>query len=176
VGYTGGKTSSPAYRNMGDHSEALEITYDPDIISYRELLDEFWEGHDPTHYIMNVQYRSYIFFNSEAQKKTAEESLAETGARTKRKVYTEIKPLSGFTQAENYHQKYYLQMQGGIKDEFLNIYPRMDDLLKSTAAARINGYAAGYGSLKKFEGEVDSLGLSGKSREKLKAIVSRGLR
>jgi methionine-S-sulfoxide reductase len=168
VGYTGGKTSSPTYRNMGDHSEALEITYDPDIISYRELLDEFWEVHDPTHYIMNVQYRSYIFFNSEAQKRTAEESLRETGERTNRKIYTEIKPLSVFTQAENYHQKYYLQMQRGIKDEFLKIYPRMDDLLKSTAAARINGYVAGYGSLKELEGEVDSLGLSEKSREILR--------
>ncbi len=173
MGYTGGTTPGPTYKSIGNHSEAIEIVYDPDIISYRELLDEFWEGHDPTRAVMSNQYRSFIFFKNESQKKTAEKSLAETAERVRREIHTGIKPASQFTRAENYHQKYYLQMRESIKDEFLKIYPLMNDLLKSTAAARVNGFAGGYGSRKELEGVIDSLGLSPAGKEKLREIVRR---
>ncbi len=176
MGYAGGTTPRPTYKSIGDHSEAIEIVYDPGIISFRELLDEFWEGHDPTRAGMSSQYRSVIFFSSDSRKRTAEMSLAETGERVQKKIHTEIEPLSGFTQAENYHQKYYLQMQESFKDEFLKLYPRLNDLLRSTAASRVNGFAGGYGSGRELEKVIHSLGLSERNREKLRMMVSRSYR
>ncbi len=124
VGYSGGKKQNPTYEDVctgkTGHAEAVEIEYDPLEVSYDELLDIFWQTHDPT--ILNrqgpdvgTQYRSVIFYGDEAQKKSAlasKERLEKSG-KYRSKVVTEIIPAAEFYQAEDYHQKY--TMKRGIK-------------------------------------------------------------
>ena len=117
VGYTGGETENPTYKDVcGDdtgHAEAVEVEYDPAKIAYADLLKVFWENHDPTTLNrqgpdVGTQYRSAIFFHSEAQKTEAEASrdaLAASG-KFKKPIVTQIVPAVTFFKAEEYHQRY----------------------------------------------------------------------
>jgi methionine-S-sulfoxide reductase len=119
VGYTGGTTDHPTYHEVctgrTGHAEAVEITYDPAGVTYRELLDVFWSIHDPTQ--LNRQgpdtgtnYRSAIFYHTSDQKRLAEESkeqLQGSGRFGKRRIVTEIVPAAMFWPAEEYHQQYF---------------------------------------------------------------------
>jgi peptide-methionine (S)-S-oxide reductase len=124
-GYIGGKTINPTYKDIcnGDtgHAEAIQITFDPTIISYGELLEIFFATHDPTTLNrqgndIGTQYRSEIFYNNEAQKQLSEEYIAlMTKENTFGKpIVTTVSPASKFYEAEDYHQNYYNQnkMQG----------------------------------------------------------------
>jgi len=117
VGYCGGDTTDPTYEAVcgktTGHAEAIEIKYDPQVVTYDQLLDNLWEFHDPT--TLNrqgpdegSQYRSAIFYISEEQKTSAEKSIAATDGSGKFKdtIVTEISPATKFWPAEEYHQKY----------------------------------------------------------------------
>jgi len=118
VGYTGGSTTNPTYEEVctdrTGHAEAVEVVYDPKVVSFEELLDLFWSIHDPT--TMNrqgpdvgSQYRSAIFFHDpeqEAEARAKMERLQSSGLYRK-EIVTEIVPASEFYQAEEYHQQYF---------------------------------------------------------------------
>lgn len=120
VGYTGGHTNHPTYEQVCSdttgHAEALEITFDPQQISYEQLLQVFWENHNPTTPNQQgpdfgSQYRSVIFTHSQEQEKAARASLEalERSSTWKRPIVTEIVPATTFWPAEDYHQKYLLK-------------------------------------------------------------------
>jgi peptide-methionine (S)-S-oxide reductase len=122
VGYAGGHTENPSYEQVCSHTtghaEVVQVTYDPDRVSYEELLDVFWGKHDPTQlnrqgWDIGDQYRSVIFFHDEEQRETAERSKAELDAsgRYRKPVVTKIEPAPAFYPAEEYHQRY-LEKQG----------------------------------------------------------------
>ena len=124
VGYTGGSMDKPDYRSVcaGDtgHAEAVRLTYDPDIISYDELLDAFWDMHDPTQrnrqgVDVGSQYRSTIFTHDEQQQAAAGRSrrALETSGHLGGPVETEIVPAGKFWRAEEYHQRY-LEKHGRV--------------------------------------------------------------
>jgi peptide-methionine (S)-S-oxide reductase len=124
VGYIGGRTDHPTYHDvcsgMTGHAEAVEICFDPSVISYDKLLDIFWQSHDPTQLNRQgpdhgTQYRSVIFYHSDEQKLTAEESLDRLAGsgRLHGRIVTEIVPTSTFWEAEEYHQKYHQKHGGG---------------------------------------------------------------
>ncbi|HEY8312636.1 MAG TPA: peptide-methionine (S)-S-oxide reductase MsrA [Candidatus Baltobacteraceae bacterium] len=115
-GYTGGHTADPSYRQVcGDttgHAEAVEVRYDPSLVSYDALLDVFWKLHDPT--TMNrqgpdvgSQYRSAIFTHGAEQAAAAEASLEREQASYKQPIVTEIVDAPAFYRAEDYHQRYF---------------------------------------------------------------------
>jgi peptide-methionine (S)-S-oxide reductase len=117
VGYLGGTLDHPTYRDVcghqTGHAEVVEVSFDPDVVSYQQLLEVFWSVHDPT--TMNRQgpdvgdqYRSAIFYHSEEQREAAEASKAELdrSGRFRRPIVTQIVPASNFWKAEEYHQKY----------------------------------------------------------------------
>jgi peptide-methionine (S)-S-oxide reductase len=115
VGYTGGSTENPTYQDVCSgttgHAEAVEVTFDPSEISYAELVDTFWELHDPTQvnrqgWDVGSQYRSAIFTHSPEQAEIAAESKARAQARFPRPIATEIVPAETFWPAEEYHQQY----------------------------------------------------------------------
>lgn len=118
VGYTGGKTKNPTYKDVctdkTGHAEVVQVTYDPSIVSYEELLEIFWNIHNPTTlnrqgWDIGTQYRSVVFYHSEEQKEKAiklKEKLDKSG-RYKKPIVTEITPASEFYKAEEYHQRYY---------------------------------------------------------------------
>ena len=140
VGYTGGKAKNPTYANIGDHSEAIRIEYDPARVSYESLLDLFWENHSPGDPSYSRQYASFAFYRNEEQRTAALASRERVAARIGGPVYTEIVPASTFYPAEAYHQKYGLRSEKEIMREFKSFYPGDDQFAASTAAARINGY------------------------------------
>ena len=116
VGYTGGKTKSPSYKDVCSggtgHAEAVEVEYDPAIVSYDDLLDAFWQIHNPTTknrqgLDIGYQYRSAIFYFTPEQKKKAEESLKIVQEKYDDKIVTEIAPAKEFYMAEEYHQHYF---------------------------------------------------------------------
>ena len=115
VGYAGGHTQNPSYKEVCSdttgHAEAVEVTFDPEQVSYDDLLDIFWRSHDPTQlnrqgWNIGTQYRTGIFFHSPEQQEAALRSKAEVQARTQRPVVTEIEPAPEFFEAEDYHQQY----------------------------------------------------------------------
>ena len=117
VGYAGGTFNNPTYRDVctdrTGHAEVVEITYDPSRISYNDLLNVFWENHNPTQLNrqgpdVGTQYRSVIFYNSPEQQAAAiasKEQLEHSG-RYKKPIVTEITPAPTFYMAEDYHQQY----------------------------------------------------------------------
>jgi peptide-methionine (S)-S-oxide reductase len=113
VGYSGGDVKNATYRNHGTHAEAIEIIFDPKVLSYRKLLEFFFQIHDPT--TLNRQgndrgtsYRSAIYYTSEAQKEIAEDTVADVNASGiwPGKVATELAPAGDFWEAEPDHQDY----------------------------------------------------------------------
>jgi len=117
-GYAGGKTANPTYKEVSSgrtgHAEVVQITYDPEKISYKEILDLFWKAHDPTTLNrqgadVGTQYRSIILYENEDQRKTAEKSIQELGKSGfyRRDIVTEVDPLDVFYPAEDYHQDYF---------------------------------------------------------------------
>jgi peptide-methionine (S)-S-oxide reductase len=117
-GYSGGKEENPTYQDVAygrtGHAEVVQIKYDPEVISFKELLEVFWQTHDPTTLNrqgndVGEQYRSAIFYHNEEQKQLAEhykEELDKSGA-FKNPIVTEITPFSTFYKAEKYHQDFY---------------------------------------------------------------------
>jgi peptide-methionine (S)-S-oxide reductase len=126
VGYTGGDVPNATYRHHGNHAEALEITFDPSRIGYRDLLEFFFQIHDPT--TLNRQgndvgasYRSAIFYTSEQQKEMAEQTIADVDASGiwPGKVVTEVVPASAFWEAEPEHQDYLERYPDGYTCHFI---------------------------------------------------------
>jgi peptide-methionine (S)-S-oxide reductase len=126
VGYEGGYTPNPTYEEVCSgrtgHAEAVRVVFDPKVVSYSELLKVFWESHDPTQGMRQgndtgTQYRSAIFYKTEAQREAAEKSAAEFGRRLAERGYgeitTEIVPAGEFYFAEDYHQQYLHKVPGG---------------------------------------------------------------
>jgi peptide-methionine (S)-S-oxide reductase len=173
VGYAGGTRPHPSYRDLGDHSETIQIDYDPAIITYKELLHAFWSGHDPAYRGWSRQYASIIFVHSEEQRRLAEESRARVAKDRGGSIHTEIVPYNDFTLAEDYHQKHVLRQFPAFQDELRKIYPAPGDFIASTAVARVNGYLGGDGSYEALVGEVNSFGLSSARKEELLRLVRR---
>ena len=126
VGYTGGDVPDATYRRHGTHAEAVEIVFDPDRISYRELLEFFFQVHDPTTKNrqgndVGMSYRSAIFYTSAEQKRVAEDTIADVDASGlwPGKVVTEVAPAGPFWQAEPEHQDYLERIPNGYTCHFV---------------------------------------------------------
>jgi hypothetical protein len=136
----------------------------------------FWQSHNPAVFSYSTQYRSAIFYHNEEQQRLARESMEREAVRRDADLYTSIEPYSVFYLAEDYHQKYCLSQEYSIMREMQKIYPDMTDFINSTAVTRLNGYVCGYGAAETFENDIDKLGLSAESKNRLLDIAgSRGL-
>ncbi len=160
VGYAGGTKKNPTYYSLGDHSETIEIEFDPRKVSYKQLIDIFWESHEPTARPFSRQYASFVFFHNDEQKRIAHETREKVEARKGHKVYTEIVPSGTFYPAEDYHQKYYLRRYEPLVKELSALYAGNGNFTKSTAAAKINGYLGGNGTLEGLKHQMRDIGLS----------------
>lgn len=173
VGYAGGTKETPTYHALGDHTEVVRIDYDPTKISYDKLLDIFWESHNPTTRPYSQQYKSVIFYHTQDQKTLAEGSRQEQeDSLGGKRIFTDIAPIHKFYLAEAYHQKYHLRRRKALINEFKVMYPKTQDLIDSTAAARVNGYLAGYGTLENLRREIAGYGLYEEGRKLLLYLVA----
>ena len=173
VGYTGGITKNPTYGNLGDHTEAIQIEYDPTRISYQELLNVFWKSHDPTRRSWSRQYMAAVYVHNEEQRRLAMKTREREAIRRQDRIITEVVSASVFHPAEAYHQKYRLRRDIDLMEEFRAIYPNNDDFVASTAAARVNGYLGGHGTCEGLRSEIRSLGLSPTGQKKLLHTVCK---
>lgn len=110
VGYAGGQEEYPTYRNIKDHTEAVRIAYDPDILSYGDILQLFFQEHSASMAPYKRQYRSAILTNSASQKAMAHEMVLALGR--KQRIYTDVEDATDFYRAEEYHLKYIEKMNG----------------------------------------------------------------
>ena len=117
-GYAGGTQSDPTYRALGDHSETVEVAFDPEQLSYDDLLAVFWDSHDPTRRSWKRQYRSALFVLDEAQAETARQSKARLDERADAQVRTAVEPVEQpaqqFHLAEGYHQNHRLRQHDAL--------------------------------------------------------------
>ncbi len=143
-GYSGGKVKNPTYKEvcsgLTGHAEVIQVTFDPSVISYSDLLEVFWNTHDPT--TLNrqgadqgTQYRSVVFYHDEEQKNVAEgyKKQLETAHTFKDPVVTEISPLINYYPAEDYHQNYFALNQNAGYCEYV-IRPKVDKFKKQFSA------------------------------------------
>lgn len=143
-GYSGGKVKNPTYREvcsgLTGHAEVTQITYDPKLISYADLLEVFWNTHDPT--TLNkqgadegTQYRSAVFYANDEEKKIAEDYKKQLDASHvfKNPIVTEISPLVNFYPAEDYHQNYYALNPNQGYCQYV-IRPKVDKFKKQFAS------------------------------------------
>ena len=154
MGYTGGLKVNPTYYSLGDHTETVDIDYDPEVTSYENMLALFWKHHDPTNRT-SQQYKSVIFYHDVQQEKLARESLKEAQQCRSKKIATVIVPATQFYEAEKYHQKYMMQ-QHPILMSALNVV----SITSSHLCTRVNGYLGANGKTKDFDQEWEILGLN----------------
>ena len=126
VGYSGGDVPNATYRNHGTHAEAIEIIFDPAVISYRRILEFFFQIHDPTTLNrqgndLGLSYRSAIYYTSDAQKQVAEDTIEDVDASGlwPAKVVTEVEPAGPFWEAEPEHQDYLERIPNGYTCHFI---------------------------------------------------------
>jgi len=139
VGYAGGTTADPTYHDIGDHSEALQVDFDPGVVSFHELVDLAVANHNPRRQPRKRQYQSVLFYGSEREREVIEERLDEI--RTT--VETRVEPLDRFCLAEDYHQKYNLRSDRAVMSAFEDAGYDDADIRESPAAARLNAAVAG---------------------------------
>jgi len=159
---------NPTYHHMGDHSESLEVEWDPQKTKYETLLDIFWSSHNPSYKICR-QYMSGVWYHNKEQQELINKSL-EKWTLKYRTITTEIGPAGLFTPAEDYHQKYKLGADVTLM-RALNLEEK--DLAYSLPATRINGYLGGNGTVESLETELPSFNLDDDAAAHLREIVAR---
>lgn len=153
---------------MGDHTEAMQVDFDPEQIGYQDVASLFWKSHNPCAAPYSRQYMSAIWYHDGQQQEFVKGLLAAANDRFDGGVRTPVERLDVFYLAEDYHQKYRLQSKQGLMSVFQTMYPSFADFNNSTAAARLNAFAAGEGTRQLIEEEVDQYGFP---REQLERVL-----
>lgn len=175
-GYAGGTKPDPTYRALGDHTETVEVTFDPDTLSYDDLLAVFFESHDPTRRSWKRQYRSALFVLGEEQEQAARASKARLDDRLDAQVRTDIEQVGQFHLAEGYHQNHRLRQHAAFEEVYETLFPEAADFARSCAASRVNGYVSGYGPGEQLKREIGKLGLPAELQSELRRLHERGSR
>ncbi|CAG2176663.1 unnamed protein product [Oppiella nova] len=161
VGYTGGTTPNPTYHKLGDHTETIDIQYDPNVTTYEKILGMFWDNHSPTQ-CHKRQYMSAIFYHNPHQKQLAEESMKEMQKKYAKPIQTLILPSEVFYEAEDYHQKFMLRKHQNLVNS-LGLSDKQ--LIGSHIAGRLNGYLGHFGTFEAFNKEVDVWGITSHQKD-----------
>ncbi|GAB6992001.1 peptide-methionine (S)-S-oxide reductase MsrA [Paenibacillus pini] len=156
VGYAGGGAANPTYREMGDHTETVQIDFDPTVLTFEDILDVFWSNHNPVNIndYKGRQYMSLVLYHNEEQKEIISYVLQKVKELGKAERETAILPFSKFYPAEERHQKYYLKRYPDALEKLHTLYPSQADLMNSKLAARLNGLAKGYTNLERIISEI----------------------
>lgn len=168
VGYAGGTTEAPTYRNLGDHTETIEIDFNPEVLSYQKILQHFWQNHYPNRdNYKGRQYISLLYYHSESQMEAIQAIKREMEQALGEAIETEIQPYVRFTMAEERHQKYYFKGYPKALAQLQDLYPSPEILVNSTFAARLNGFVKGYGKRAEIIAEIEDWDIDPMYRELL---------
>lgn len=175
VGFAGGTSPKPTYRHMGDHTETVEIDFDPSVISYEEILRKFWQNHYPNRgNYKGRQYISLLRYHGEMQKETIDLVKKEMEKKLGEAIETDIAEIDHFNMADERHQKYYLKRYPNTLEQLQELFPHPEHLVDSTFAARLNGFVKGFGKLDELKKEIAAWNIDEENRgillNKLEAI------
>ncbi len=175
VGYAGGTTERPTYHEMGDHSETVEIEFDPNMVPLEQLLGLFWKYHKPVNIngYKGRQYWSLALYRSEEQRAAIErmkQRLEEEGGR---RLDTEVAPCRSFYLAEARHQKYYLKRFPDAVAKLTELYGTEEQWVGTRLAARLNGLAKGYTSMGRIAEEISRWPEEQANKERLITAIRR---
>ncbi|MBB6730639.1 peptide-methionine (S)-S-oxide reductase MsrA [Cohnella zeiphila] len=156
VGYAGGTAPQPDYREMGDHSETVELDFDAERISYDRLLETFWGHHSPVNIngYKGRQYQSLLLYRDANQEQAIRRIKSRIESDKGMLLETEVAPFRAFHLAEPRHQKYYLKRYPDAIAKLGALYPTEEELTNATLAARLNGLAKGFTSLERILDEI----------------------
>jgi peptide-methionine (S)-S-oxide reductase len=143
VGYAGGTTTDPTYHALGDHTEAFQVEFDPEAVSFRDLLERVFRSHDPNRQTSKTQYQNVVFAGDADQRAVVDDYLADRGLDADA-IGTRVERLDRFYLAEPYHQKYNLKGTPSVVDVFEDADYDDATLRESPAAAKLNGFASGH--------------------------------
>ncbi|WP_422124192.1 peptide-methionine (S)-S-oxide reductase MsrA [Planococcus sp. X10-3] len=168
VGFAGGTSPQPTYRHMGDHTETVEIDFDPAVISYEDILRKFWLNHYPNRgNYKGRQYISLLRYHGDRQKETIDKVKQEMEKQLRETIETDIAVFDKFTLADERHQKYYLKRYPNTLKQLEDLFPQMEHLVDSTFAARLNGFVKGFGKLPLLKNEIAGWNIEEENRETL---------
>jgi len=157
---------------MGDHTETVRVEYDPEQIGYDQLLALFLKLHSPTAKSFRRQYRNAVFYLDEEQKQLIDASVIQLQETLGKEVKTDIEPAGVFTEAEDYHQKYYLRSADGLIEGLRHQFPDEKSLIVSTAAARLNGFLGCHGDPETLAEDIAALGLTKQAQMNLQEYLT----
>ncbi|ARK30486.1 Peptide methionine sulfoxide reductase MsrA [Halalkalibacter krulwichiae] len=164
---------NPIYRQMGDHTETIEIDFDSSVLKLEELFDIFWQSHNAlkvNHY-RGKQYQSMILFRNDEQAQVALASKRKWEDKLNGTIQTEIAPLITFYLAEERHQKYYLKRFPKAYFELMSYFPTFCEFVDSTLVARLNGFVREYGSLQSIKMELAEWPLRQKEKGAIESMI-----
>ncbi|WP_301108036.1 peptide-methionine (S)-S-oxide reductase MsrA [Sporosarcina sp.] len=168
TGYAGGTTASPTYRTLGDHTETVEIDFDPEILSFEDVLKHFWRNHYPNRdEYRGRQYLSSLRYHGIQQKEVIDRVKNFMETELGETIETEITELQQFYLAEERHQKYYLKRYPGVLEQLSELYPDQAYIRDSIFAARLNGIVKGFGTKQQIVAEIQQWRIPDKERHKL---------
>jgi len=148
----------------------FQVDFDANRIGFQELMDLFWESHNPCGPVWSNQYRTILFYHDDEQQDVAEAAARAVGRKLRDKVTTAVMPVGTFTVAEDYHQKYRLRRRADLVEDLLAIYPTQAELRESTAAAKINAHLDGFLDYDELERELAALGLEAEGAKRLEGV------
>src|SRR6056297_3459148 len=169
VGYAGGDKENPTYHNLGGHTETIQIGYDPTAISYKELLEIFFENHNPYVKPYSTQYKSIVFYHNQDQKEIYQNYVEKL--KENKTLYTQLKEYEKFYYAEFYHQKYQLQGFSRLMKEVQKYYPKDMNFINSTLTARLNYFVGTREGKELLEKEKEYYGLDEETISWLKSFI-----
>lgn len=175
VGFAGGTKDNPTYRQLGDHTETVEMDFDSCIVSLETILNVFWSYHNPVNIndYKGQQYRSLVLFRDPIQHSVIREVMRTSEEQGKGKLDTEVAPYTGFYLAEDRHQKYYLKRYPDAIKKLRTFFPTDEELTNATLAARLNGLAKGYTNLEKIINEIRTWQVSREEQEEIIHLIKR---
>ncbi|SDX92744.1 peptide-methionine (S)-S-oxide reductase [Paenibacillus sp. CF384] len=175
VGYTGGTTDNPATRHAGDHTEMVEIEFDPAVVKLETILDLYWNSHKPAN-INNYRdrlYNSLILYRDQAQLSVIQEVMQKRGEQGSGVPDTELTPFSVFYPAEDRNQKYYLKRYPDAVDKLRTLFKTEDDLTNATLAARLNGIAKGFANMDTIIQDIRTWQISSEEQEEIIQLIKQ---
>lgn len=175
VGFAGGTKDNPTYRQLGDHTETVEMDFDSGIVSLETILNVFWSYHNPVNIndYKGQQYRSLVLFRNPIQHSVIREVMRTSEEQGKGILDTEVAPYTGFYPAEDRHQKYYLKRYPDAINKLRTFFPTDEELTNATLAARLNGLAKGYTNLEKIINEIRTWQISREEQEEIIHLIKR---
>lgn len=173
TGFAGGTTADPTYRNLGDHTETIQIDFDSAIISYEDILKTFWDNHDAAkdRHFKGRQYLSLLNVHSLEQQEVAEAVKNEWEQKNGKTIETEILFDHPFYLAEERHQKYFLKRFSKAMTSVLPLFSDHKSFNDSTVAARLNGFVREYGRLNEIKEELSDWGLTDEEEKTLQDML-----